>query len=396
MRIKEINARVILDSRNEKTAEVSVKTNYGLFVASSPSGKSKGKNEAASYKKSSEEDCRELMNLSNKISEIEIEKFFDLEKVENIASGLIGANVLYALETAILKALALEQGKELWQVINPRAKRFPSPIGNCIEGGMHSSLNVKPDFQEFLVIPRNKKFAENVFLMNKARDICGKILELRKSKGKFGDENGFSTGLKNEETLDVLNKAREELEKSGEKVDIGLDIASSSFYNKNLRKYEYKNPFKRINNEEQTNYIESLIENFRLFYAEDPLHEEDFSGFSKFRSEIIKKRACLVVGDDLICSQLERLKKALENRAVNAIIVKPNQTGSLVETAKLVALAKRFEIITIFSHRSGETMDYALADLAFAFQTEFIKTGITGKEREIKLKRMIEIEKGFG
>jgi len=395
MKIKELQGKIILDSRQEKTIEVLVKSNLGIFSSSSPSGKSKGKNERPAFIGSAERDIKELINLQDKISEIDIEEFNDLIEVEKIVLGKIGANSLFALESGILKALALEQGKQLWQIINEKANKFPFPVGNCIGGGLHSrTINfLKPDFQEFLVIPKSKNFSDNIFLMSKARKICGERLKLRKALGNLSDENAWSTSLDNEETLDVLNKTREELEQEGEKVGIGVDIAASTFYTGLV--YSYKNPVKRLNPEEQKNYIRSLIENFRLSYVEDAFHEDDFESFAELRKEIIKERACLIVGDDLITSQLERLKKALLKRAVNAIIVKPNQVGSLIEIAKLVNLAKKYEIITIMSHRSGETLDYALADLAFGFQTEFIKTGIAGKEREIKLKRMIEIEKEF-
>jgi enolase len=393
MKVKEVIARIILDSRKEKTIEVSVKTENGLFSSSAPSGKSKGKNEASAYVKSPEEDALTLINLNKKIQEINFEKFSDLELVEEKVRGIIGANPLYALETSMLKALALEQGKQLWQILNPRARRFPHPVGNCIGGGLHSTgiKGLKPDFQEYLIIPRAKKFADNVFLMNKAWESAGKILKMRGSCSGVNDENAWNTGLNNDEALDVLNSARNELQ--GEKVDIGMDIASTSFYSNKF--YGYKNAFKKIGSFDQKYYVKDLAKNYGVLYLEDPLQEEDFEGFAELRRELSEEKPTLVVGDDLICSNLERLKKALMEKSVNSIIVKPNQVGSLVDIAKLVALAKKYEVVTVMSHRSGETMDYALADFAFAFQTEFIKTGIKGKEREIKLNRMIEIEKSL-
>lgn len=395
MKIKELSARVILDSRKEKTIEVSVKTENGLFSSSSPSGKSKGRNEAPSYIRTIEEDIKELLNMQNKLSSLEINYFRDLEKVEEIVKGFVGANVLYALETAILKALALEQGKQLWQVLNPKARRMPHPAGNCIGGGLHTQLlkGLRLDFQEFLIIPKTRKFSQDVFLMQKAHELTAKSLKARNALGSLNDENANSTNLTNEEALEILNNVRSELENEGEKVEIGLDVASSSFYARG--KYEYKNPYKVISSLEQKDYIKEIIKKFGIFYAEDGLREEDFYGFSLLKKELNEEKPTLIVGDDLICSNLERLKKALMEKSVNAIIVKPNQVGSLIDIAKLVALAKKYEIATIMSHRSGETMDYALADYAFAFQTEFIKTGIKGKEREIKLNRLIEIEKSL-
>ena len=168
-------------------------------------------------------------------------------------------------------------------------------------------------------------------------------------------------------------------------MNIGIDIAASSFYKNNL--YRYKKD--KLNKEEQINYINDLIEKYNLLYAEDPLNEKDFSGFSK----ISKK--CLVVGDDLTVTHIDRLQKAIKNKSINAMIIKPNQNGSLIEVKKIFEICKKNRIKTILSHRSGETLDSAIADYAFAFGADFIKCGIATPYREIKLKRLIEIEKGL-
>lgn len=388
MKIKEISARVILDSRKEETIEIGTRTSFGVFSASAPYGKSRGKHEAPAFIKNVEDDIKTIVDISGKITQIDIEKFDDLKKIEEIASG-IGANSIFALETSILKALAFEQGKELWQVINPAARRIPHPVGNIIGGGMHVQASVKPDFQEFLVIPRTRKFVDDIFLMKKIHENMGKILEARKAKQGMSDENAWATNLGNEEVLQLLDEERRNIEsETGEKIELGVDIAGSTFYSK---EYIYKNPYKRLSREDQINYIASLASRFNLFYIEDPLDEEDFSGFAKFKEKV----KCLVVGDDLTTSNPERFLKAVKSKSINAVIIKPNQYGSLVKIKKLVDGCKKFGIITIMSHRSGETLDNALADLAFAFQTEFIKAGAVGKERDVKLKRMIEIEKQF-
>jgi len=393
MRIKEVQGKIIEDSRGEKTIQVEIKTKFGTFFSSSPSGKSKGKHEKPYYINSIEEDIKKLKDFS--LSEIEIEKFSDLIEIETLTRGKIGSNSLFALESSILKALALENKKDVWQLINEKARKFPFPVGNCIGGGLHTSGKKKPDFQEFLIIPETKNFADNVFLMKKAYEICKSRLNIRKALGKLNDENAFSTTLDDEEVLDVLNKTREELEQeTGKKIEIGVDIAASTFFTGLI--YNYKNPVKRLKVKEQENYVKSLIENFRLGYIEDAFDEENFESFSRLRKEIVKERSCLIVGDDLIVSQLNRLKKALIKRSVNAIIVKPNQVGSLIEIKKLVDLAKKYELACVMSHRSGETLDYIIADLAFGFSCDFVKFGILGKEREVKLNRLIEIEKTLG
>ena len=393
MKSKQIIAKVILDSRNEKTIEVIVKTDSGSYSASAPSGKSKGSHEREYYKNTIENEAKKLESFSNQIGEVNIESFSDLQHVENILRGFIGANTIYALEVALLKAAAGEQGKALWQFLNPNAKKFPIPVGNCIGGGLHSQefLGKKLDFQEFLVLPKAKNFTDSVFLMKKVQDSVREVFKARKVLGKLNDENALTTSLNNEETLDILNKIRNQIEEeSSEEIGIGLDVAASTLYDKSSETYNYKNADNFLNKEDQISYISGLVENYSLSYLEDPMQEEDYEGYGK-----VKDRAggCLVVGDDLTVTQTERFIEAIKSDSINAIIIKPNQCGSLIEVNKVLKLAKKYEIKTIFSHRSGETLDYAIADLAFASGADFIKCGISGKEREVKLNRLISIEK---
>jgi enolase len=316
---------------------------------------------------------------------LEINSFSDLKKLESFIRKTariknvekFGGDALFALESATLKALAKEQKKQLWQVINPKAgeaKKFPVPIGNAIGGGLHSKNRNKPEFQEFLLIPRSESFRENVETMKSIYRELGKLL---KSNSK-NDEGAWQTSLSNEEILSILKKFKR-------KTRIGVDIAASSFFD--VHNYFYRK--KTLNRDAQIRYINSLIKKFGLFYVEDPLDEEDFSGFSQ-----IKKKA-LVCGDDLTATHLERLKSALYADSINSMIIKPNQNGSLLELKKIFDLCMKNNIKTVLSHRSGETMDDALADMAFGFQADFIKTGISTKWREVKLDRLIEIEDSF-
>ncbi len=394
MNLKRVDAKIVRDSRKEKTIEVSLKTEFGLFSSSSPSGKSKGKWEKPYYIKDIKQDITTIKNFSDEICNLEIENFSDLKKVEDLLRGKIGSNTFFALETCLLKSLATWKGVELWQVINKNAKKFPFPVGNCIGGGLHtkSVRGKKPDFQEFLFVPKTNNFSDNVFLMKKAWKILGQELRLRKARGERNDENALSTSLSNEEVLEIMKKVKEELEnETGKEISIGVDIAASSFYSRGF--YLYKNKKRKLNKEKQISFILDLIDKYNLDYIEDPLQEEDFSGFARLKKEVIKVRpTCLVVGDDLTVSNLERFKKAIKEKSINAIILKPNQIGSLIEISEIAKLAKKLGIKTIMSHRSGETLDYSLADFAFAFQTDYIKTGVMGKERDIKLKRLIDIE----
>ena len=380
VRIKEVNANAILDSRNEKTILIAIKTNAGNFSASAPTGKSTGKFEAKPYIKSIDNDIKKIKQISEYFSDENLESFEDLRKVEAIVEGHAGANTLFALESAALKAIAREQKKQVWQLINPKAKKMPRLVGNIIGGGKHSKSDKKPDFQEFLLIPNtktikqvfelNKKLKQEVEIMLKTND--------EKFSNKKNDENAWQTSLNEKQVLEIIDDF---------KVPFGVDIASSGFYSR--KKYHYLNPKLDRTSEEQFDYLSNLIGNFNLFYIEDPFNEEEFESFSKLLKKFPNR---LIVGDDLIVTNTKRLERAIKEKAVNAIIVKPNQCGSLLEVARVCELAKKHNIKLVFSHRSGETEEGILADLAFGFQADFFKCGIDGKEREAKLKRLVEIE----
>ena len=381
--IKSVDAKSIFDSRREKTVYVSVKTDVGVFGASSPNGKSKGKNEARSYVKSLDEDIKMLKKFSDYFSKENINKFDDLRRVEDVVDRQIGANTLFALESAILKAVAKEQKKEIWQLINPNARKFPRLVGNCIGGGKHSKSIKKPDFQEFLLVPNMKSVKENWEKSKKLKEEAKYLLKIRdeKFKGEKNDEDAWNTNLNEKEVFDIITSFD---------IPVGVDVAASSFVKR--EKYLYENPLLKRTKDEQFDYLSNLIKNFNLFFVEDPFGEEDFESFAKL---LKKYPASLIVGDDLTTTNLNRFEKAIKMKSINAIIVKPNQIGSLLEVKEVCGLAKKEGIKIIFSHRSGETSETILGDLAFGFGADFFKCGITGKEREAKIKRLIQIEKGL-
>jgi len=383
MIIKRVYAKTIKDSRKELTIEVSVETDVGKFCASAPNGKSKGRYEAKPYMKSLSGDIESLQKLSDYFSSEHLEKFEDLRRVEDIVKGHVGANTLFALESAVLKAISKEKGKEIWQLINPNAKRIPRFVGNSIGGGLHSEGTKKPDFQEFLLIPKPNSAIESSKINFEGKFKAGEILSKKdqKFKEKKNDENAWMTFLNEKEVLEILSKL---------KIPLGVDVAASSFYKR--KKYHYKNPPLDRTPDEQRMYLKNLIKNYSLFYVEDPFQEDDFESFSKLFKET---SGTLIVGDDLTVTNYKRLKKAIEMKSINALIVKPNQNGSLTDVSRVVALAKKDNLKIIFSHRSGETKESILADLAFGFQSDFIKLGIDGPERLAKINRLIEIEKSL-
>lgn len=396
MYIKEVIPKIIKDSRGENTIEVSVVTHEGTFSASAPYGKSRGKYETPAFHKNGIKWSIKLLNnfcykftkknlvLKDLIGLAEFEKeikFFEKD------FGKMGANATYALEVAFLKASAKEQRKELWQIINGGEFNIPSPIGNCIGGGMHSKGvdGKRPDFQEFLLIPQERRFVKNVEKNLQAYELAGKLLKKKMGKLalKRNDEGAWETNLNNEEVLQLLEEIAMRFD-----LRLGVDFAASTFYSQ--KNYNYKNKILKRTKEEQIEYIIMLANRYNLLYLEDPMQEEDFLGLGKIELNL-KNR--MVTGDDLTVTDSERLRTAVDHNSINAIIIKPNQNGYLADVAKVVEFARKNKVKIIFSHRSGETMDNALADLAVGFKADYIKCGIFGKERLIKLKRLIEIER---
>jgi enolase len=381
MNLKEAKALITLDSRAEETIEVIV---HGCRT-SAPAGKSKGKHEKISYKNGN---IHSDVDFINKLKlNLEINEFEDLEELEKKLNGKIGANTLFAIEASVLKALAKEKGLELWQLLNINARFFPRILSNTIGGGAHTNAIVKPDFQEFLVVC-NKNPAIGEIINKKAHEDAGLIIKsLTASMLKKNDENAWQTDEDNEKVLEIMKDVQENVfDESGIHLDIGIDVAASQIF-KN-EKYYYQNIRAKRSKKEQIEYLIDLCKKYNLAYIEDPLNEEDFEGFS----QLVKNLDCLIVGDDLTVTSFERVKKAIEMEAITGLIVKPNQIGSLLEVKKVIDLCKKNGIRTIISHRSGETKDDTIADLAFAWQCDFIKIPVIGEERLAKINRLKKIE----
>jgi len=383
MILKEVKARKVLDSRRKGTIQVIVKTSHGEFKSAAPSGASTGEHEARPYAKNLRGDIDFINKLDiKKLNKSKIEEFKDLKEVEGFVGRKIGANTLFVLEASILKALAAEAGKELYEFLG-KGKKFPYPVGNAVGGGKHS-FSKRPDFQEFLFIPKVKKFYDRVFINNQAHKIVGGLLGSKKTS----DEGAWWTSYNDEKVLGLMNKTQDWIKKElGENIKIGIDFATSGFF-KN-KKYFYENKKQILNRGQQINYISMLAGTYGIYYLEDPFDEDAFEDFA----EVNKRIKGMVVGDDLTVTNLSRLKKAVQKKAIDALIVKPNQNGSLLKVKEIMDSCRKKDIKTVISHRSGETDDATIADLAVAWKADFIKTGIYGYEREAKLNRLIEIEK---
>ena len=401
MFIKEVKPNLIRNSRKERTIQIELTTYEGKFISSAPSGKSIGKSEVASYNHEGiakslillKAFCKSLLGKNFFIKKID-----DLNKLEELIyrfenkHGRFWGNVIYTLESVFLKAAAADKKIQVWQLINNDINKglkpkIPIPVGNCIGGGLHSKLikSKKPDFQEFLLIPNEKTFSKAITINFRAYEYAKKLLNSRKRN----DENAWMTNKTNEEVLKILKDISKKY-----KLKIGLDVAASTFYKKGY--YYYKNKELIRDKIDQSDYMKRLVKEYGIFYIEDAMQEEDFSGFKEILNETVSSnKKTLVVGDDLTTTNLKLVRRAVESSSVNAVIIKPNQIGSLIEVKKVVLFCKKYNIKMIFSHRSGETMDDILADYCVGFGGDFIKSGVYGRERLIKLKRVMDIEGGL-
>ena len=371
MKIKKIRAKPIFNSRGEPTIEITVNRKY---TASAPSGASIGKHEVRAFPKEGIPIDFVNKELKKGLKGFKMETFEDFKILEEILfryDNKLGGNTIIALEFALLKALSKNK---IWEFLNPKARNMPMPVGNCVGGGAHFKGS-STDFQEFLVIPRAEKFADAAFVNLLVHKKIGEALNATMKN----DEGAWVTDIGDEKVLDLLNRVVEEvIKQTGIEISLGIDAAASKLFQNNF--YTYKS--RRLGRTQQISYVNSLISRYSLSYVEDGLEEEDFEGFKDIKAE-------LNVGDDLVCTNLERLKKS----KVNAVIVKPNQIGSIVKTKELIDYCKENNITPIMSHRSGETMDTTISHLAVGWQCPFIKCGISGKERSIKINELKYIER---
>lgn len=382
MKIKRVTARKILNSRREETIEITVNDKWS---ASAPSGASKGKHEVKAFPKSGIPIKFVNKTLNDEFRNFKINVFEDFKEVEDIFKeyddtknlSKVGGNTIIAFEYALLRALS--KG-EVWKFLNPFAQEIPVPIGNCIGGGAHFK-GVVSDIQEFLLIPDTHIFQDAAFANQYTHKIVGQELGISDKT----DEGAWAPTLSNLEILNLLERVIERVQSEvGFNIKLGLDVAASQLWDG--KSYNYKNfggNKRSLSAEDQLGFINNLITRYDLLYVEDAFHEEDFESFSQLKSQ-------LVCGDDLVCTNINRLKKAINS--VNTIIVKPNQVGSLVKTAEIIEFAKQNDITPIISHRSGETVDPMISDLAVGFEIPYIKCGIDGKERMTKLNRLKTIE----
>jgi len=402
-KIVDIKASEILDSRGTPTVQVKVFTEKGnIGVAGVPSGASTGTREALELRDNDERfGGKGVLNAVNNVKvikdhiigmEVTQQKVIDelmikLDGTQNKSN--YGANAILGISIACLKAAALDSGLELYEYLNKRDKKLPYAMFNVINGGKHASNNL--DIQEFMLVP---KFSSIKDCIRAASEIFAQLKSLLIDQGlsvNVGDEGGFAPDLEsNEVALSLLVKAISEAGYiPGTNVFIALDVAASSFYNKNNDTYKIDNA--QLTREELLDYYIKVVQNYPIISIEDPFDENDYEGFKLMTNALGKKIS--IVGDDLFVTNKELLKHGIDNGLCNAILIKPNQVGTFYETLETIVLAKQNNYVTIISHRSGETNDTFISDVAVALNIPFIKTGsVTRGERVCKYNRLMEIE----
>ncbi len=409
--IGSVCARKILDSRGNPTIEVdvTVQDEAGMVIgsgrAAAPSGASKGKYEVIAFPKGG------VGAAIEKVERIIAPKLVGMdcgaqEQIDGLLRELdgtpnlrrLGGNTTVAISMAVAKAAASVMNLPLYKYLGGElVDKLPCPLGNVLGGGAHAGRGA-PDIQEFLAVPIGaKSFADAAFANAQVHREVGSLIEAkdRSFTGGKGDEGAWAPNLDNLDALNVVVHACKRVSnKLGFKISPGLDIAASSLYNQKKRKYVYKREGKLRSTGEQIDFVIDLIKTYKLLYVEDPLHEDDFKSFALITRKIGKK--CLICGDDLFVTNINRIQRGVKSRAANAVLIKPNQIGTLTDALKAVELAREHGYVPVMSHRSGETSDWTIAHLAVGFGCPLIKTGVVGGERIAKLNELIWIEQELG
>ncbi len=395
--VRGLSLRIISDSRGEPTIEAEVRTPRAAGRAADPAGASRGKREAAvvapplALKRAREARLEaKLRGLSAGDQEGVDGLLRRLDGTRNL--GHLGGNLAIAVSLAAARAAAASEGLPLWRFLAPSMKRphLPIPLGNVINGGKHAPSG--PDIQEFLAAPVGAPDASRAVFANAAvhREAGARLRRMGLEFGK-GDEGGWAPSITTLEALGVLRaSARKVGQQAGFAIAPSVDVAASSLWDG--RAYRYRKG--RKSPEQQAEFTASLARRHRLAFLEDPVHEEDFAGLAAVTRAV--GRSTLVCGDDIFVTSAERIERGARMGAGNAVLIKPNQAGTLTDTRRAVEAARRHGYEIAVSHRSGETTDDAIAHLAVAWRARFIKTGIVGGERIAKLNELIRIHETAG
>ncbi len=412
--ILDIRSREILDSRGNPTVEVEVITENGAFGrAAVPSGASTGKYEAVELR---DGDKNRFMgkgvlnackNIEEKITEALIgEDIFDqvlidktMLEIDGTANKAnLGANAILGVSMAIAKAAAMESGQPLYRYLGGvNAHVLPVPMMNILNGGSHADNSI--DFQEFMVMPvAADTFSQSLRMGTEVFHTLKSVLKSKGYSTNVGDEGGFAPNIKsNQEAIEIVLSAIEKAGyKPGEEIMISMDAAASEFYLEDEKVYHFhQSTGDKLTSSEMVSYWQDWVKKYPILSIEDGLHEDDWSGWKEMTTKLGDK--IQLVGDDLFVTNTTRLERGITEEVANSILIKVNQIGTLTETIEAVRLATRNGYTSVMSHRSGETEDTTIADLAVALNTGQIKTGSASRsDRIAKYNQLLRIEEELG
>ncbi|MBR5887692.1 MAG: phosphopyruvate hydratase [Akkermansia sp.] len=412
--ISKITAREILDSRGNPTVEAEVQLSNGIVgIASVPSGASTGEHEACELRDGDKgryrgKGVQQAVTHANKdlapaLIGLDARDQISVDRVMREVDGTVnksrmGANAILAISLATARAAAQATGQPLYRYLGgPNAHILPVPMMNVLNAGAHSDAPI--DFQEFMIVPRGlPTFREALRCGAEIFHALGSVLRSKGLSTAVGDEGGYAPNLKSaDEALDVIMTAiRNAGYRPGEEVGLALDVASSEFYDAESGLYVFKKSSgDRLTAAELTEYYKGLIDRYPIVSIEDGCAENDWDGW-KLLTDSIGNR-CQLVGDDLFVTNVDFLRKGIEAGVANSILVKLNQIGSLSETFEAVRLATTNAYTAVISHRSGETEDSFIADLAVATNSGQIKTGsLSRADRLAKYNQLLRIEEQLG
>ncbi|WP_035806958.1 phosphopyruvate hydratase [Lunatimonas lonarensis] len=412
--IQSIHARQILDSRGNPTVEVDVFTDSGAFGrAAVPSGASTGVHEAVELR---DEDksvymgkgvLKAVANVNDVIApELVGFDVFEQNHIDHLMISLdgtknkskLGANAILGVSLAVAKAAAMEAGQPLFRYVGGvNANTLPVPMMNILNGGSHADNAI--DFQEFMVMPTGAQtFSESLRMGTQIFHHLKSVLKAKGLSTNVGDEGGFAPNLRsNVEAVEVVLQAIEKAGfRPGEDVFIAMDAASSEFYDEERGLYVFKKSTgDELTSQQMSDYWKDWVSKYPIISIEDGMHEDDWNGW-KLMTEAVGDKI-QIVGDDLFVTNVERLQTGIDQQIANALLVKVNQIGSLTETINAVDLCHRNKYKSVMSHRSGETEDSTIADLAVALNTGQIKTGSASRsDRMAKYNQLLRIEEQLG
>ena len=411
--IELVYAREVLDSRGNPTVEVEVALESGAVGrAIVPSGASTGAFEAVELRDGDKgryigKGVEKAVANVNEIIAPELEGMdaFDQPAIDALMieldgthnKGKLGANAILGVSMAVARAAAEELGLPLFQYIGGvNAKQLPVPMMNILNGGEHADNSV--DVQEFMILPVGaKSFREGLRMGAEVFHSLKKVLSERGLACGVGDEGGFAPNLgSNREALELIVEAIEKAGyKPGDDVRLGLDVAATEMYDKETKLYDLKHEGKKLTAEQMVDLYEEWVNNFPIVTIEDGLDEEDWDGWKVLTDRLGKK--VQLVGDDLFVTNTERLERGIEAGVANSILIKVNQIGTITETLDAIEMAKRAGYTAVISHRSGETEDTTIADLAVGLNTGQIKTGAPSRtDRVAKYNQLLRIEEMVG